>query len=59
MKYLIENQKTKERLTVSLDWILKNINEDRTDEWTDYNETDWKEGLEEFTEFKLVKEVRT
>ena len=34
--------------------ILEEINRDRSDEWTDYDETDWQEGLEEFTEFELV-----
>lgn len=35
--------------------ILKEINRDRSDQWEEYNECDWKEGLEEFTEYRLVK----
>ena len=35
--------------------ILEEINRDRSEEWTDYDETDWQEGLEEFTEFMLVE----
>ena len=34
--------------------VLKNINRDRSNEWTNYNKNDWKEGLREFTEFELV-----
>jgi hypothetical protein len=30
--------------------ILEEINRDRSDEWTDYNETDWKEGWAEFVQ---------
>ena len=35
--------------------ILKNINRDRSKEWTPYDRTDWQEGLEMFTEYKLKK----
>ena len=35
--------------------ILEEINRDRSAEWTDYNESDWQEGLEEFTEFELAE----
>jgi len=35
--------------------ILKNINRDRSGEWTNYTKHDWKEGLEVFTEYKLLK----
>lgn len=29
--------------------ILREINSDRSSEWTDYDETDWREGLDEWT----------
>ena len=35
--------------------ILRNINRDRSPEWTNYNKHDWKEGLNEFTEYELLK----
>lgn len=35
--------------------VLEEINRDRSNEWTDYNKHDWKEGLEVFTEYELVK----
>ena len=37
-----------------LDDILEEINRDRSEEWTDYDETDWREGLAEFTEFVVL-----
>jgi len=36
--------------------ILEEINRDRSDEWSDYDEWDWKEGLDNFTEYELVQE---
>lgn len=35
--------------------ILEEINRDRSEEWTDYDLSDWREGLEEFTEFEVVE----
>ena len=35
--------------------ILEEINRDRSDQWTDYDLSDWREGLEEFTEFEVVE----
>lgn len=36
--------------------ILDEVNSDRSEEWEDYDESDWEEGLEEFTEFETVKD---
>ena len=33
--------------------VLRNINRDRSEEWTPYTKIDWKEGLKEFTEYNL------
>ena len=38
----------------TLAMILQEINRDRSQDWTPYNETDWIEGLEVFTEYRLV-----
>jgi len=54
-KYAILNTETGRVNRWPLSKILENINRDRSDEWTDYDETDWQEGLEEFTEFTLIK----
>lgn len=37
--------------------ILEEINRDRSSHWTDYNETDWREGLDEWTWYELVGEA--
>ena len=34
----------------TLEEVLNEINRDRSDEWIDYDETDWKEGWEEWVE---------
>ncbi len=57
MKYEIINTETKERQTVSLEWILDEINRDRSDDWKPYDKTDWKEGLNEMTEYIFVREI--
>jgi hypothetical protein len=36
--------------------ILEEINRDRSPHWTDYDETDWKEGLDEWTWYELIGE---
>ena len=41
---------------MTLPMILEEINRDRSDEWTDYDETDWREGLAEFTHLVVLKE---
>lgn len=38
---------------VTLQEILAEINRDRSEEWTDYDETDWQEGLE-MTDWELI-----
>ena len=44
-----------ESLTLTVEAILEIINEPdcHSDEWTDYDETDWIEGLVEFTDYEL------
>lgn len=39
----------------SLREILDEINRDHSGEWTDYDETDWKEGLREWTWYELIR----
>jgi hypothetical protein len=39
-----------------LEDILEEINRDRSEGWTDYDETDWREGLEQFTEWELIED---
>lgn len=56
MEIVVKDIGTGELVTFnSVNEILEEINRDRSDEWVDYDETDWKEGLEEFTEYSLVE----
>jgi hypothetical protein len=38
--------------------VIRDINSDRSGDWSDYNEKDWKDGLENFTQYDLVKVVK-
>ncbi len=40
---------------MTLPMILEEINRDRSDEWTNYDETDWREGLAEFTTYEVIE----
>lgn len=53
-KLLDENNGTVSEWT--LPEILAEINKDRSDGWTDYNCSDWREGLEQFTCYSLVND---
>ncbi len=54
-KYKLQNTHTKEIMSLTVTEILENINRDRSKEWEDYGNEDWREGLECFTEFILIK----
>ena len=55
LRYKLLNIETDEKITMTLNEIIQEINRDRSDEWQNYNESDWKEGLEVFTEYKLIE----
>jgi hypothetical protein len=57
-KYTLLNTETGKIHKWSLSTILREINRDRSSEWSPYNKKDWKEGLEEFTEYKLINRKR-
>lgn len=38
--------------------VLNEINADRSSDWSRYDEKDWKDGLENFTQYDLVKVVK-
>jgi hypoxanthine phosphoribosyltransferase len=54
---IIQHRETKELLAMTLNEILEEINRDRSDEWENYNENDWQEGLDNFTEYILIGEL--
>jgi hypothetical protein len=37
--------------------ILREINDDRSDDWEPYDETDWLEGLLNFTTWEIKKDA--
>ena len=39
---------------MTLPMILEELNRDRSEEWTNYDETDWREGLAEFTTYEVI-----
>ena len=49
-KITIQDLMSKEIRECSIDEILKIINRDRSEKWTDYNKKDWKEGWYEWCE---------
>ena len=50
----LRNVETGDYSSMSLRDVIENINRDRSEHWTDYDETDWREGLAVFTEYELV-----
>ena len=42
--------------TMTLPMILEELNRDRSEEWTDYDETDWREGLAQFTTYEVMSD---
>ncbi|MFW5804682.1 MAG: hypothetical protein ACOCWG_05580 [bacterium] len=50
MMVVTKNEESERTFEVDLDWILSEINRDRSGEWVDYNKEDWVEGWECFME---------
>ena len=57
MKYFVIDTNNGRLHAMSLTEILEAINSDRGPEWESYDETDWKEGLAEFTHFQLLGKI--
>ena len=55
MEITIVDLQTKEKSIVSLSWVLYEINRDRSEDWTEYNENDWLEGWMEWCENNIYK----
>ena len=53
-RYTLHDRDTNELVSWTVKQILEDINRDRSEEWTDYDETDWREGLTEFTEWEVL-----
>ena len=50
MKIYVQDIATKQKMTWTLDQILEEINRDRSEEWINYDENDWREGWDEWCE---------
>ena len=55
LKVTIQDIETSETQVVGIDWILNEINRDRSGKWTNYDETDWKDGWYEWCEGDTYK----
>lgn len=53
--YLLDSA-NKETICMDLCTLLEEINRDRSDEWTDYDEEDWQDGLT-FTNYELLEVI--
>jgi hypothetical protein len=53
-RFTLKHYKSGEIVKMTLNEILNEINRDRSDQWLSHNEADWLEGLEHFTEWRLV-----
>ena len=52
--YTIRDIEYNTTFQMSLEEILEEINRDRSEDWQDYDETDWREGLTEWTTWEIV-----
>ena len=57
--YNVKDINTGRVLEWTLSDILREINSDRTDEWENYNETDWREGWNEWVEGDIYRLINT
>ena len=53
--YKIRDEEDGSVYNMTLSMILEEINRDRSEEWTKYDETDWREGLAEFTTYEVIE----
>ena len=58
MKYKLQHTICGELREMTLPEILEEINADRGPEWEDYDESDWREGLSEFTDLEVIGELK-
>lgn len=55
-KYLLKDVTHGDIVTWTVKEILDEINRDRSEEWTPYDENDWMEGLT-LTDYEVLKEL--
>jgi len=57
MIYKLKHTICGELREMTLPEILEEINADRSEEWVNYDETDWREGLQDFTDLEVIEEA--
>lgn len=52
--YTLRDTESGDKFLMDLPMILEEINRDRSPTWEEYDETDWRDGLAEFTTLEVV-----
>jgi hypothetical protein len=59
----VRDVETRKVLTWTLNQVLEEINRDRSEDWTDYDASDWREGWRDWVQddgyFKLIEKGET
>ena len=59
----VRDVETRKVLTWTLNKVLEEINRDRSEDWTDYDASDWREGWRDWVQddgyFKLIEKGET
>jgi len=56
-KHVLKNLTTGKYVIRTMKQILEEINRDRSDQWINYDESDFTEGLWDFTDYEYIGEV--
>jgi len=59
LDYIVQDTQTGKKSVWGLRRVLKEINRDRSEDWTNYNKTDWTEGWSQWVDgYKIVGFIR-
>jgi len=59
LDYIVQDTQTGKKFVWGLRRVLKEINRDRSENWTNYNKTDWTEGWSQWVDgYKIVGFIR-
>jgi hypothetical protein len=53
-RFLLLNNRTKQLVLMTIAEMVEEVNRDRSDCWTKYDENDYRDGIEVFTEYTLL-----
>lgn len=56
-KFLLRDTEFSLDVVMTLPQILEEINRDRSEEWTCYDESDWVTGMTMWTNYRFLKEI--